>query len=140
NRFQNLWLAAGASFLFVALVLVAILRSPPIPATYGITRFSIVLPKGQELATDTTEAIVVSRDGRRLAYVAAESGVPHLYVRRVDRFDPVQIPDSEGAVFPFFSPTGDWIAFFSQGKLKKAPADGGNPILICDLPTFFGGT
>jgi Tol biopolymer transport system component len=141
KRSQNFWLAAGAAvFVVLALALVRLNRAPSLPAAYGVTRFSIALPKGQELATDTTEAVVVSRDGRRLAYVAAESGVPHLYVRRIDRFDSVQIPDSEGAVFPFFSPTGDWIAFFSQGKLKKAPADGGNPVLICDLPTFFGGT
>ena len=106
----------------------------------GVTRFSIALPRGQDLSVDTTQAIVLSPEGKHLAYVAAESGVPHLYVRRLDQFDSVEIPDSEGATFPFFSPNGDWIAFFSQGKLKKAPADGGNPSLICELPTFFGGT
>jgi Tol biopolymer transport system component len=89
---------------------------------------------------DTTQAIVLSPEGKHLAYVAAENGVPHLYVRRLDNFGFVQIPDSEGATFPFFSPNGDWIAFFSQGKLKKAPSDGGNSELICELPTFFGGT
>ena len=106
----------------------------------GTTRFSIVLPPRQELAVDATQAVMLSPDGKHLAYVAAENGVSHLYVRRLDRFDSVEIPDSEEATFPFFSPNGDWVAFFSQGKLKKAPADGGDPTLICELPTFFGGT
>jgi eukaryotic-like serine/threonine-protein kinase len=75
-----------------------------------------------------------------LAYVAAESGVSHLYVRRLDQFEATAIPDSEGATFPFFSPNGDWVAYFSQQKLKKAPADGGLPVVICELPAFFGGT
>jgi len=84
--------------------------------------------------------VAVSPDGKRLAYVAAESGVSHLYVRRLDQLEPVSIPDSEGANFPFFSPNGDWVAFFNQGKLKKAPADGGLPVALCELPSFFGGT
>ncbi len=130
-----------AAFLIVlALLLFKIASRPTEGSTLGTTRFSIALPPRQDLAVDTTQAVVLSPDGKHLAYVAAESGVPHLYVRRLDQFDSTQIPDSEGATFPFFSPNGDWIAFFSQGKLKKVPADGGNPALICELPTFFGGT
>ena len=35
------------------------------------------------------------------------------------------IAGTEGAHVPFFSPDGQWIGFFAQGKLKKVPADGG---------------
>src|SRR5215471_15704536 len=106
----------------------------------GVIRLSIPLPPKQELAADVTQAVALSPDGKRLAYVAVESGVSHLYVRRLDRFEAVTIPDSEGATFPFFSPNGDWVAYFNQQKLKKAPADGGLPVVVCDLPAFFGGT
>jgi Tol biopolymer transport system component len=109
-------------------------------AGYGLMRFSISLPAGQDLAVDNTQAVALSPDGKHLAYVAAKGGVSHLYVRRLDQFDSVEIPDSEGSTFPFFSPKSDWVAFFSQGKLKKAPANGGDPVLISELPTFFGGT
>ncbi len=131
---------AAVAVIVAGLLLFKVRSSQPAGGTFGTARFSIVLPPRQELAVDTTQAVVLSPEGKHLAYVAAESGVPHLYVRRLDQFDSTQIPDSEGATFPFFSPNGDWIAFFSQGKLKKAPADGGNPALICELPTFFGGT
>jgi serine/threonine protein kinase/Tol biopolymer transport system component len=106
----------------------------------GFVRLNIILPPKQELAADVTQAVALSPDGKRIAYVAAESGVPHLYVRRLDQFAPIAIPDSEGAWFPFFSPNGDWVAFFNQGKLKKASADGGVPVVICELTSFFGGT
>jgi len=129
--------AAGA----IALAFLSFkLASHPAVSDYGITRLTVSLPAKQELAVDTTQTVALSPDGKRLAYVAAESGVSHLYVRRLDQFDSVAIPDSEGATFPFFSPNGDWVAYFSQQKLKKAPADGGLPLVICELPAFFGGT
>src|SRR4029077_16875358 len=112
----------------------------PSISTNGVLRFSIALPPLQELAVNNTLAVALSLDGKRLAYVASENGVSHLYTRNFDQFELVAIPDSEGATFPFFSPNGDWIAFFSQGKLKKAHSNGGVPIVICEVPTFFGGT
>jgi eukaryotic-like serine/threonine-protein kinase len=105
-----------------------------------VLRLTVPLPPKQELSADTTMSLAISPDGKRLAYVAAESGVSRLYTRRLDQFEPVAIPDSEGAWFPFFSPNGDWVAFFSQGKLKKAPSDGGVPVIVAEMPSFFGGT
>ncbi|GAC1434451.1 MAG: hypothetical protein NVSMB58_20630 [Terriglobales bacterium] len=133
-------LLAGVTILACFALLLFRLANRSTEPTSGVTRFTIPLPTSQELAVDTTQALALSPDGKRLAYVGAESGVSHLYVRRLDEFEPVAIPDSEGATFPFFSPSGDWIAFFSQGKLKKAPVNGGVPLVICALPTFFGGT
>jgi serine/threonine protein kinase/Tol biopolymer transport system component len=106
----------------------------------GVVRLNITLAPKQELAADVTLAVMLSPDGERVAYVAADSGVSHLYVRRLDQYEPIAIPDSEGAIFPFFSPNGDWVAFFSQGKLKKAPVNGGQPVVICEMTAFFGGT
>jgi serine/threonine protein kinase len=128
------------SLLVTVSFLVRELKKRPAGTGSPVTRFTIALPPRQELAVNNTQAVVLSPDGRYLAYVAAENGVAHLYTRRLDQFDSVAIPDSEGTTFPFFSPKGDWIAFFSQGKLKKAPSSGGVPIVICEIPTFFGGT
>src|SRR5215470_125208 len=140
-RTRKWWMVAGvaaAVALMIALLFVKFGRSTA--SEYGITRLNVALPPKQELAVDLTQAVTLSPDGKRLAYVASESGVSHLYVRRLDRFESVAIPDSEGATFPFFSPNGDWIAYFNQQKLKKAPVDGGLPVVVCDLPAFFGGT
>jgi len=132
--------AATALALLFAVLFVRGISGGSANAPYGITRFTIALPPGEELSVDHTQAVALSPDGKRLAYVAAKAGVSHLFVRRLDQFDSVEIPDSEGSTFPFFSPKSDWLAFFSQGKLKKVPAEGGNPVLISELPTFVGGT
>ena len=128
--------------LMAAALALALVRLASRPGAHNseVARLSIPLPPKQELAADVTQALALSPDGRRVAYVAAESGVSHLYVRRLDQFESVTIPESEGAWFPFFSPNGDWVAFFNQGKLKKAPADGGVPVEICQITAFFGGT
>ncbi len=49
------------------------------------------------------------------------------------------MPESDGAVNPFFSPDGKWVAFFSGGKLRKAPVSGGAPVTICSAPIPRGG-
>jgi len=140
-RITRPWVATILAFLTIAAVAALFflnLTERNRASENVIARLTITLPPKQELAADVTQAVALSPDGKRVAYVAAESGVSHLYVRRLDQFEPVAIPDSEGAWFPFFSPNGDWVAFFNQGKLKKAPADGGVPVVICEMPAFFG--
>lgn len=142
SRIARSWVAGILGFLAVAVIgflLVKGARRSELLEN-SIVRLVIPLPTKQELAADVTQAVAISPDGKRVAYVAAESGVSHLYVRRLDQFEAVAIPDSEGAWFPFFSPSGDWVAFFNQGKLKKAPADGGVPVVISEMTAFFGGT
>jgi hypothetical protein len=138
------WVTNALALVTLVAVVLAVLlvkfAGRPGPRDSEVARLSIPLPPKQELAADVTQAVAVAPDGKRVAYVAAESGVSHLYVRRLDQFEAVMIPDSEGAWFPFFSPNADWVAFFNQGKLKKAPADGGVPVEICEMPAFFGGT
>jgi serine/threonine-protein kinase len=56
----------------------------------------------------------------------------------MDGFEAWQIPGTEGARAPFFSPDGEWIGFWGDGKLKKMPVTGGAPTIICDAPNFFG--
>jgi len=134
------WLAGG----LLGIGLLAGFGLAEFPGNHGrptseVLRLTVPLPDKHELSADTTMSLAISPDGKRLGYVAAESGLSHLYTRRLDQFDPVLIPDSEGASFPFFSPNGDWVAFSSQGKLKRAPADGGVPDVITEMTSFFGG-
>jgi Tol biopolymer transport system component len=135
------WLATGlaAAFLIALGILFFKPSNRPAGSEYGIVRFTVSLPAKQELAADVTQSIAIAPDGKRLAYVAAESGVSHLYVRRMDQTEPIAIPDSEGATFPFFSPKGDWVVFLSGGKLKKAASDGGVPVPLGEVHAIFGG-
>jgi serine/threonine-protein kinase len=54
-------------------------------------------------------------------------------VRFLDDLVAKAIPGTEGSRGnPFFSPDGEWVAFFTGTELKKAPLLGGLPVTLCD--------
>jgi hypothetical protein len=101
------------------------------PAAHsGVTRLSIVLPAGQVL---TGSSPAISRDGEFISYTARSAdGVTRLYVRALGRFDATEIPGSESARWPFFSPDASRVGFFARGKVMIAPRAGGTPVAIAD--------
>jgi WD40 repeat protein len=50
------------------------------------------------------------------------------------------LASTENAYAPFFSPAGDWIGFFAEGKLKKIAVEGGTAVTLCDAPSGNGGS
>ena len=76
---------------------------------------------------------VLSPDGSLIAaMVRGADGQPRLGTRRLDQKQFTLLPGTEGAVAPFFSPDGKWIAFSGIGQLKKISLEGGAPVKICD--------
>jgi serine/threonine-protein kinase len=87
------------------------------------------------LAADQGPAVVPSPDGTLLAFVAQKGyGAAQVFVRRVDHLDAAALSGTENARNPFFSPDGQWIGFFADGKLKKISVSGGAAITLCDSP------
>ena len=93
------------------------------------------------LATvDRGSAAILSPNGQALVFVGQRrTGPASLFVRRLDQLDATPLPGTEGAHSPFFSPDGQWIAFFADAKLKKVALSGGAPVTICDTPDAKGG-
>ena len=61
---------------------------------------------------------------RHDARVCRAAGEPaRLFVRKLDQLQAAALAGTEGAASPFFSPDGQWIAFFAGGKLKKVSVD-----------------
>ncbi len=58
----------------------------------------------------------------------------------MDRVEATPLPGTDGGHGPFVSPDGRWVAFFANGALRKVPIDGGEPQVICTVPTGVGGT
>jgi len=81
-----------------------------------------------------------SPDGKRIAFVASRAGKTSLWVRSLDRMDALELPGTSGAFFPFWSPDGNFIGFFANGKLWRMDANGGPPAAICDAPNGRGAT
>jgi serine/threonine protein kinase/Tol biopolymer transport system component len=128
-------LVTAAVTALVAGIAVWNLRSPDPPSKQSAKRFKITLPATDELAVGAGlvgPALALSRDGANLVYVGKRGGVDQLYLRPMNEFEATQIPGTEGARQPFFSPDGQWIAFFAERKLKKVPLAGGVPLNVCD--------
>jgi serine/threonine protein kinase/Tol biopolymer transport system component len=102
-------------------------------------RLSVELGVDSTLPT-TDAAFVLSPDGTLLAFVARRSGSdPQLYLRRLDQLTATSLGGTDGASSPFFSPDGQWVAFFAGQKLKKVPVTGGAVVVIADAPDPRGG-
>ncbi len=117
--------------------------APPEPRGLGagVVRLAINLPSGAPLAVEThLPALAISPRGERLVYVARRRSGTQLYVRQLDQLEASPVPGTDGATCPFFSPDGDWVAFFADGKLKKVPLRGGDAIFLCETGTAGGGS
>ena len=140
------WMVAAGALTLVAVALVMSRgwRSTPVERAIpsSVTRTSVTLPSNQALDfEDGVSPLAISPDGRRLAYVGRSANRSQLYVRSLDAFDAKQLPGTEGAEYPFFSPDGEWVAFFANRKLARVPVAGGSPVVICEVPPDWrGGT
>ena len=130
----------GWSFVLVLVAAVAgylALRSPPPRDSTPGTRFSIEVPANLDITPESyfemfvAPPLAISPDGRDLVYSARDTnGEYHLFWRAVDRFDARQIPETNGATSPFFSPDGEDVGFVAQRSLRKVALRGGRPETI----------
>ena len=82
-------------------------------------------------------SICFSPDGKLLVYSAITGDkAPQLYLRPTDQLQATPIPGTEGGSMPFFSPDGQSIGFWADGKLKKVSLNGGLPVDICDAQAW----
>jgi serine/threonine protein kinase len=124
----------GALLLVAIITGLAIWNLKPAPAQpKPVSRFTITLPQGQQLAVpDAGPAVALSPDGTHLAYVVRQNGTRQLYLRAMDSLESKPIPGTEGVINPFFSPDSQWLAFAASNKLKKVSVGGVSPLDLFD--------
>jgi eukaryotic-like serine/threonine-protein kinase len=71
-------------------------------------------------------------DGRALVFAGIRGGTRQLFVRSLDGDEAKPLPGTEGAHVPVVSPDGTWVAFWSDGAIRKAPLAGGPSTVIAD--------
>jgi Tol biopolymer transport system component/tRNA A-37 threonylcarbamoyl transferase component Bud32 len=128
-------LAVGAALLAVALAVTAALyftRVAPQPLT---TRLDVVTPP-----TGDPFSFAISPDGRRLVFVANVEGESRLLVRSLSDATTQPLADTGGAIYPFWSPDGQFIGFFADSKLKQVEFPGGTVRVLADAPSARGGS
>ena len=130
--------AAVLALTTIALAIGFVLRAPKPPQPM---RLSAEIGADANLFTTSGPAAILSPDGTRLALVAAGSDQKRrIYVRSLDQLQATALSGTENAIDPFFSPDGQWIGFFADGKLKKISVQGGAAVTLSDAASDRGGS
>ncbi|HEY4580350.1 MAG TPA: protein kinase, partial [Candidatus Acidoferrales bacterium] len=140
GRERLAWAAAVALFVLttIAFAIGYVLRAPKPPQQ---TRLSAEIGADASLYTATGASAILSPDGMRLALLATASDQKRrIYIRSLDHLQATALSGTENATNPFFSPDGQWIGFFADGKLKKISVQGGAAVTLCDVTTGVGGS
>jgi serine/threonine-protein kinase len=139
------WLVAGLVAILAGWA-VLWMRPPP-SAEVVSTRLGIELPAEAPLAPaasmplgNARSTLALSRDGRRLVYVALWKGRRQLFLRDMTTGEIKPVPGTEGAHTPFFSPDGEWVAFYADGKLKKVALASDEIVVLADSSSPAGGS
>ena len=123
------WAVAGMFALVAALGL----WPQPEPTPPPPMRLSVEIAPGESFWTVQGPAAVLSPDGTHLAFVTTDGqGQRKLYLRSLDQLQANALSGTEGPANPFFSPDGEWIAFFSGNQLKKVSVSGGATVTLCN--------
>ena len=131
-----LWSCVVAVAAVSALYVVSMKRT-----TTADRRISFPLEPPEETIFAEFDSMAVSPDGRLLTFTATDlSGARHLWVRALDSPRSRRLEETEGALFPFWSPDSRSIGFFVPGKLKRVDVSGGQPQELCEAPDGRGGT
>ena len=107
---------------------------------------SIEPPAGFDFFSVTDGAPAISPDGQQVAFLVNKKGTSFtpgggsLYLLRLSTGESAPVAGAQRALFPFWSPDGKYIGFFSEGKLKKIPVAGGTVQVLCDAPEGRGGS
>ena len=77
----------------------------------------------------------VSANGRTVAWVApGADDVNRIHVRPIDSSDAKELRGTEGATLPILRPTGDAVAFYAGGQLKRIDIATGTIRVLTDTP------
>jgi serine/threonine protein kinase len=89
-----------------------------------------------------TQYVTLSPDGHTLALVAysSQSNKNVIWIHRIGGQGATVLAGTEGSSYPFWSPDGHSLGFFSQGKLKTIDAASGRSAqVLADAPYGRGG-
>jgi serine/threonine protein kinase len=134
------WIAAVAAAIVVG-VLAGFLLHRSAPSSPGIRTVINPPPGGHfRLTDDAAGSPVLSPDGAYLAFTATGSdGKTSIWVRPMNAGEAHALPDTNDAIFPFWSPDSRSIGFFANNKLKTIETDGSVAQVLCDVPLGRGG-
>jgi Tol biopolymer transport system component len=92
------------------------------------------------LISDLAGPPVLSPDGANVTFTAtAADGRTSLWIRSMNGAEARSLPDTADAIFPFWSPDGHSLGFFSSGKMRTIELNATSAQTICDAQLGRGG-
>jgi eukaryotic-like serine/threonine-protein kinase len=117
----------------------AALYSTRLTSAQKLVQAQIERPSGFDFALVVDGPPVISPDGQKIAFVALKDNKAIIFVQRLSTGKAEPVAGTENALFPFWSPDGKYLGFFSNAKLRKVEATGGPVQALCDAPEGRGG-
>ena len=115
------WVLTAAILGVVAGLLLARSRT-----SAPVSHLAIPIGASDRVALVGRRVVALSPDGRKLVYNLNRE----LVVRALDEAEPTPLSGTQEARGLAFSPDGEWVAFYAEGYIKKAPVNGGPPVTL----------
>jgi Tol biopolymer transport system component len=142
QSWRHWWLAIPIAIVVVALAAVlGLVRSgsSDIGPLAAAIRFTLPFPSGTRPIDGAQFA--PSPDGTAVVLAArGADGQSHLWIRRLRALDWQELPRTEGALYPFWSPDSQHVGFFANQRLARIDVTNGLTQTICDAPDGHGAT
>ncbi len=135
--------SAALVVALVALGAMVVMNQPAPPPPLTPIHVSLEPPNDARIlfSGDLAGPPVVSPDGTQIAFCAALEGkMRSLWVRDLGKSDPRELSSTDGALFPFWSPDGREIGFFTVDSLLRFDLTSDTVQRICDVAQARGGT
>jgi len=144
NAATKRWLAVASlvGFLTASAIGVALWTTWPRPqAAVRPLSFHLTPPAAAEFQFSPNEGgSVISPDGQSVAFVAVTNGTPRLWIRALDSLTARELPDTDGAKQPFWSPDSRAIGFFTSTDLRRVDVSGAAAVVVARALDSRGGT
>ena len=138
QRLLRLGFLATAVILIAAVGLLVFqwLAQPSATGTMPLRKFSFTPPEKLSLQ----RGVAVSPNGKHVAFIAGNSQT--LWIRDLANEQVREVPATEGAQWPFWSPDSAFVGFGTNEELKKISVEGAATLTLAEFPSnlFLGGS
>ena len=125
RRIPWIWICLASALAGLAVGLLT--ARPRLSQAPSTLKLSITPQASVELRPGFRGGSAISPDGRAIVFAASRNGITRLWLRYLDSLDARELPGTEDALLPFWSPDSRSIGFVAGRKLRTLSLAGSPP-------------